>query len=270
MEEVYLYDDESAEKPMDSYEEEAHELIEAFFQDNKSHVFYGRQIEIIFEDKFFHWVTNRVLRLLVQQGKILSEIRSFSWGGSITLYWNKAFRYYRREAQKVTELVQRYSEDKIGSSVGHYGELLVVEGFAKIQFMMLGRNVNEYREKKWTGSGHNLDMIVERDGIGYGVEVKNTLGYIENKELESKIDLCRDLGLKPVFAVRMLPKSWIHNIHRSGGFALIFKHLLYPESLDDLALAMKKELRLPVEMPKSLLEGTMRRFEKWHEKNVNS
>lgn len=269
MEEYESLYEEGSELPIDSYEAEAYELIEVFFQENRSRVFYGRQIEIIFEDKFFHWVTNRVLRILVQKGKIFSEVRSFTWGGSITLYWNKSFRYYRREAQKVVELVQKYSEDRVGSSVGSHGELLVIEGFAKIRFTMAGRNVNEYKGFSWESSGHNLDMIFERDGIGYGVEVKNTLGYMDNKELESKIELCRHLEIKPVFVVRMLPKSWIHVIGRSGGFALILKHLLYPEYLGDLALAMKNELGLPVETPKSLREGTMRRFEKWHENHVN-
>ena len=50
---------------------------------------------------------------------------------------------------------------------------------------------------------------------------------------------------------------------------LILKYLLYPEYFDDLILVMKNELRLPVDSPKSLYEGTMKRFENWHDRMVN-
>ena len=113
-------------------------------------------------------------------------------------------------------------------------------------------------------------MIFEKDGIGYGIEVKNTLGYMDKKEFELKIKMCHYLEIKPVFIARMLPGSWIHVLKNEGGFALILKYQLYPEFLDELVSRMKIELQLPAECPKSLFEGTLRRFDNWHKKHVNS
>jgi hypothetical protein len=98
-----------------------------------------------------------------------------------------------------------------------------------------------------------------------GSRVKNTLRYIEYEEFRTKIELCRTLGITPVFAVRMLPKSWIHELNNAGGFALILKYQLYPWAHRDLARRVRAELGLPVDAPRALEEGTMMRFLRWHE-----
>jgi hypothetical protein len=228
-----IYWEEEAE-PADTFERDAYKELKLFLGENLLAVYYGRQLEVIFEKKYFHWITNRVLRQLVSEKFILMESRNLKWGGSANLYWYKSNRYFKREANRVINLIERYSVDKIGSSIGRHGEFLVLEGFAMLGFRLLGKNVNEFNGKKWEGSGHNLDLVVERDGIVYGIEVKNTLSYIPKKEFEAKIDMCDFLEVKPVFAVRMLPKNWIQFLAARGGF-----------------------------------EGTMKRFEKWHLKYVN-
>jgi hypothetical protein len=263
-----IYPEES-EESVDDFQKAASEDVRKLFRDNSERVFYSRQVEVMLEKKYFHWVTNRVLRTLAEQRVINREVRTFAWGGSITLYWNSSYRFYRREASKVIDIVESYSKDSITSAIGQHCELLVVEGFAKIQFVNLGRSVNQYKGIKWNESNHNLDMIVERDGIGYGIEVKNTLGYIDKDEFDIKIAMCLFLGLRPVFVARMLPADWLNELVVRGGFGLLMKYLLYPALLYDLAVRMKEELGLPVECPKSLYEGTMKRFEKWHIKHVN-
>jgi len=88
---------------------------------------------------------------------------------------------------------------------------------------MKGRDKNDYGGKSWTETEHNVDFIFERDGQAYGIEVKNTLGYMDRIEFETKIQLCRRIGVRPVFAARMLPKTWIKDLIDVGGFALILK-----------------------------------------------
>ena len=197
---------EDFEEEIDSYEEEAIDSVQKLFNDNRGKVFYGRQIEVLLENQYFHWVTNRALRVLAGQKIISRQVNRMGWGG-----------YYKREASKVIKIVEAYSADMVSFAVGQYGELLTLEGFAKFQFVLKGRSVNEFLGKKWTTSNHNLDMIIERDGIGYGVEIKNTLGYINKEEFELKIEMCRFLGLKPVFVARMLPKNWMHVLIEHGG-----------------------------------------------------
>jgi len=144
----------------------------------------------------------------------------------------------------------------------------VLEGFARTQFLMIRRDANEYRDRKWEDSKHNLDFIFERDGKAYGVEVKNTLGYMDREEFLLKIKLCERLGITPVFVCRMLPRSWIFDLMKLGGFALILKYQLYPWTHRDLAKRGKETLNLPVDAPRFLYEGTMNRFLKWHGKNL--
>jgi hypothetical protein len=115
------------------------------------------------------------------------------------LLWHPSFRYYKREAAKLVKLVEEYSHPNIAGAIGLHGESMVLEGFARHEFVMKGRNTQSYGGKDWTKSGHNLDFIFVRDDIAYGVEVKNTLGYMEQEELRIKIEMCRWLDIKSRF-----------------------------------------------------------------------
>ena len=234
-------------------------------RDNEA-VFFSRQLEIRNEDEWYHWITNRALRELAGRGVLRTEVRQLRTGGAIHLMWNAGYRYYRREAKRVVQLVEAYSDPNIGGALGLQGEALVLEGFARSQFVMRGRDTRSHGGRTWTQSNHDLDCVFERDNRAYGVEVKNTLRYIEYAEFNTKIEMCRVLGVRPVFAVRMLPRSWIYELNEAGGFALILKHQLYPWAHRDLARRVKTELGLPVDAPRALEDGTMARFLRWHER----
>jgi hypothetical protein len=255
------------EGPSDPKEEEAVSHLEKFFGTNKEAVYFSRQLEVVHEDEWFHWITNRALGRLVDAGLVKREERKLSSGGKIILLWHKAHRYYRRDAKKLLGVVEEYANPNIGSAVGLNAELLVLEGFAKSEFVTRGRNTRVFKGKEWGGSGHDLDFVFERDGIAYGVEVKNKLGYMDYKEMQTKILLCRYLGIRPLVVARMLPKSWIKEVVDAGGFALIMKWQLYPYTHRDLARRVKAELGLPVDAPRALADGTVARFEKWHREN---
>ncbi len=250
----------------DPIERTARESIREFFESNKQRVFFSRQLEVQNENQFFHWITNRAIRDLESEGIILSETKNLTAGGTIKLLWHRSFRYYRREAARLVDLVDEYSDSNIGGALGLQAEALILEGFASIECLMKGRDVREYEGRSWTETEHNLDFIFEKDGEAYGVEVKNTLGYMDRVEFETKIRLCRHLDIRPVFAARMLPKTWINEVVAAGGFALILKYQLYPWSHRELAKRVRAELDLPVDAPRRLNEGTMLRFLRWHQK----
>ncbi len=239
--------------------------MEAFFERHKESVFFSRQLEVRNEDQWYHWITNRALRELAGRGLLRTDVRALKTGGAIHLMWHKGYRYYRRDATKVVRLVEEYSDANIGGSLGLQGEALVLEGFARSQFVVRSRNARSYGGRSWTQSDHDLDFVFERDNQAYGVEVKNTLRYIDYTEFKTKLRMCQALGIAPVFAARMLPKSWIHEVIGMGGFALILKYQLYPWAHRDLARRVKAELGLPVDAPRARAEGTMARFLRWHE-----
>lgn len=252
----------------DPVQARAKERVRARLEEQSERVFFTRQLEIAFEDEFFHWITSRALRELVSEGMARSETRELSTGGIINLYWNKSYRYYKREASAVVRLVEEYADPNIGAALGLQGEALVLEGFARNRFLMGGRSVRDYAGLLWDETEHDLDFIFEKDGEAYGLEVKNTLTYMDYTELKIKIRLCKALGITPVFAVRMLPRIWIGELMRAGGFALIMKYQLYPWAHRELAKRVATELGLPVDSPRALEDGTMRRFTNWHEGRI--
>jgi len=256
-------------KKEDKYFNRALVDLHDFFEQNSESVYYQNQLNILFEKEYFHWVTNRAILVLLQMGSIKSETRTIpSTKTEIKLIWHKSFRYYKRNATSLVDLVNEYSNPNIGAALGIHAELMVLEGFAKNQFVMKGRESKEFGRKKWTRSGHNLDFIFEKDTLAYGVEVKNTLSYMDPEEINIKIQLCNHLGITPVFVVRSLPKDWIFKIIKRGGFVLSLGYQLYPYTHKDLAEKVNRELGLPVSSPRALLDGTMKRFLDWHNKRV--
>jgi hypothetical protein len=252
----------------DARQDEAAEELRRIFAAHPRRVFFSRQLEVWLEDRWFHWITNRALRALADDGVVRTETRELKTGGRIHLVWPSRYRYHRREAKRVVDLVEEYAAPNIGAALGLHAELLILEGFAKKQFITQGRNTRTFREVSWSESDHELDFIFERDGVPYGVEVKNTLGYMPRDELVTKVKMCEVLGLKPVFVVRMLPKTWIQEVVAAGGFVLILKWQLYPLTHGGLARRVREELNLPVDSPRALEDGTVARFVRWHEQRA--
>jgi hypothetical protein len=255
----------------DPAEVQARAELREFFDEHDEAVFFCRQIEILFEGRFFHWITARALRHLVEAGSVRMEIRRIpSTGGVIHLFWNRKYRYYRRAADEVVRVVSEYAHPNVAAAVGIHGEGMVLGGFADSEFVLKARETSEYQGRRWTRTNHDLDFVFERDQVTYGVEVKNTLGYPEHGEIFIKLTMAKFMRLTPVFVARMLPKTLINEIWKAGGFALILKYQLYPYSHRELAKKVAKELRLPVDSPRRLSDGTMKRFMDWHSKRLKS
>lgn len=256
------------EREADAYEASAVVTLDRFFEENDANVFFGNQLAVQNERTFFHWITHRAIAHLIGAGLLLSETRQLSSGSSIKLVWNRRYRYYKRDAKRVTDIVEEYGSPMMCEAIGLNGEQLVLEGFARREFVMRGRHTRRYRDAEWTETNHNLDFIFERDGRAYGIEVKNTLSYMPQEEFRIKIRLCKHLGIIPVFAARMLPKSWVSDLIAAGGYAMIMGYQLYPWTHAALAKRVARELNLPVDAPKALADGTMTKFETWHVRNV--
>lgn len=268
MNEDYFLLDEPEESPPSRTDEAAIEVVRRFFAANPEQVVFSRQVEVRHEKDWFHWITNRALRHLVETGEVISERRDLGWGGTINLMWPRRFRYYKRDATRVTRLVEEYSDPNIGAAIGLHGESMVLEGFASKQFVLQGREVRHYGDRSWYETAHDVDFIFERDGLAYGVEVKNTLGYMPHDELLIKMRLCDRIGVTPVFVARMLPKTWILEIREAGGFALVMGYQLYPWAHRELARRVREGLGLPVDAPRRIKDGTMQRFVNWHERRL--
>jgi hypothetical protein len=247
----------------DTEEERARARLLAYFEDNPDRVFYSRQLEVLFEREYFHWVTNRAVRRLIAEGRVRTEARRLTTGSELKLVWNRKYRFYKRAADEVFRLVDQYTVAATDGALGLQGEHLVLAAFARQKFVLVAEESKTYREETWNDTNHDLDFIFERDGVGYGVEVKNTLGYLDLEEFIVKVRLSRHIGVIPIFAVRALPKTWAHALVQAGGYAMIMRYQFYPWSHKDVADNIRERLGLPVDTPRKIEQGTMDRFENW-------
>jgi hypothetical protein len=245
----------------DPIEANAVSELRTFFETHRERVFCKRHIEVALEDRFFHWITQRALKILAEEGSIIIEQQRLSYGAPVNVVWDRRNRYTRRSIKDVLALVEQYSHPDFTAALGNTGELLVSDGFGRFGFAQRGRNVREFGGKRWIKTDHNLDFIFERDGRVYGLEVKNTLPYIHDSELFTKLELCAFLGIIPVFVVRAMPRIWIQEVARRSGFTLVLKYHLYPLSHKKLAEKVRSEFGIPADCPSALYDGTMKRFE---------
>ena len=70
--------DEGVERPSDPAEELAREELKMLIEANQEQVFYSRQLEVQYENTYFHWITNRAIRDLENEGYVKSEWLSTS------------------------------------------------------------------------------------------------------------------------------------------------------------------------------------------------
>src|SRR4051812_46806190 len=142
----------------DLAERDARGAMHEFFERNQEAVFFLRQLEVRNEQRFYHWITNRAIRGLVESGELSSELGHLSSGGEIRLVWHRRYRYYKRAATELIRLVDEYAHPNIGAALGLHGEFMTLEGFARHRFVLLGRETNTLDGLSWTSSAHNLDF----------------------------------------------------------------------------------------------------------------
>jgi hypothetical protein len=251
---------------------EACAVLEQFFEERPTHVFYDRQLCVQFEKRYFHWITSRALRHLVALKKVATDLEVIrdlrdEDGTQLTLrfYRNPKHRYWLRQRNEMAALVRTFAGE-LGRALGQYGELLCDAGLGGAGFARAATKVREWKGRRWEQTAHDLDRVYVRDGIEYGCEIKNTLKYLPVEERGVKIAMCKHLGLKPLFVVRWLPKDHIHKIVNAGGFAILFEHQLYPIGQEALAEQVGKELGLPVKCLTELPPDAVARFVRLHER----
>ena len=236
---------------------------------NKNSVFYKKQSQVIFEDKYPHDVTGKAINELITDGFL--QKNPVEYGNNmhtIFIYNRRNIRYTAMAIKKKTKIMERFSDDEVNDGAGKYAEYLFLHMFNKHQFNILERHTNAFEGKTWTKSSRNLDFIIQKDGINYGVEVKNRFDYMEQDEFEEKLELCQYLGLLPMFPIRCPSDQQYAQMQTCNGLALKFKTRIFPPGFQNLVTDIWNNFRLPVNIWEEIKTPVENIFLNYHLQNI--
>lgn len=262
--EDYFEEPEPDQRPRDRKIDEAKAVLMPTYFASGTNVYYARQLEIWEEKRFFHWITSRALRELAEERSVGFGIEE-SGTHKAHFFYPLRHRYPRRQIAQTLRLITEFSNPLFTRALGRHGEMLVESGLARTGFRILQQRVKQVDGRQWTETNHDLDFLITRDGIRYGVEVKNQLGYIDQTEFQIKLAMSAHFGIRPMFVTRAMPKNYIYEVVKAGGFSLLTDNQNYPLLADDLARRVRAALNLPVGVIQQFPNTAMMRFERWHE-----
>jgi hypothetical protein len=269
--EYYEDEFEFEEYPPDPKTKECKTVLLVEFKRNAKNVYYQRQLEVLHEKKFFHWVTDRAIRELSEEERIIIDSYPITVGehkDKLKIIALSGNRYYRRPAKKAARIVEEYCNPEIARDVGLWAQKLFKVAYARYGFSLKKEDVQEFHGKKWAKSKKDLDFIVEKGGKYFGCEVKNTLGYIDKKELDEKLEMSTYFGIVPIFILRSSPSVWNDEVIRKGGYVQIFETQIFPPGRKGLVDRIRNELKLPVLTSDRIPDSIMERMDKTIKKHV--
>ncbi len=167
--------------------------------------------------------------------------------------------------EKSAYWISRYSDVKIAKMVGEHLHYLVKNELRANGFEILEEKyVRTYRGKKWSRTKHILDIIAEHKvrKIAVGVEIKNMLSQTPKSEIVTKLEMCRFLGIYPIFACRW---QEIHRdiIQEEKGLLWQFKDQIYPFGQENLVLELQKRFAFPVVVKGELPQESIIDLKTW-------
>ena len=235
----------------------------------KDSVYYKKQIQVIFEERYPHDVVGKAVNELIDHEFLKDEPRDFGNNMHAIFVCRRNLRYTASQIKRKIKIMERFSDDELNDGVGKYAEILFHHMFTKNQFRIVDRDANRFQGKVWNKSSRDLDFIIQKDGINYGVEIKNTFDYMPEDEFEEKLDMCQFLGLLPVFPVRCPSPQQYELMKEIGGLALKFKTRVFPPGNQNLITQIWNHFRLPVNIWEEILPPIEAIFLGYHHNKLN-
>lgn len=264
------WESEEREEWRDPKVDDAKEDVLALLKQNRKEVYYATQLAVRFEKEYFHWLVYDAVAELIEEEAVLFHEMEAHPGTPVRFITHRSNRNCLRRCRTKLEIVRAFSEPTLTRAIGLYAEGQFLVALASRGFTCYGRDVREYRGRQWTKTEHDLDFIIERDGVVYGCEVKNTWSYIPREELQLKVRMCETLGIRPHFIMRYAPKSYLwEDLRPHGGTWTIFKGQVYPLGQERLVERIRQELGLDAVVIDRVSERFINRFMKYvHERIV--
>jgi len=246
-EEIKLYDE---------YEESAEvKILEVISQHQ---VVTDRELKVRLEREFFPWVIGRVVNRLINDGKVRlvhPPGRKGRMGTPSNFYMDLSANYEqnlplllrkRKVSSYVNSLLTRLSP------AGFHAENVFESAFNSLRFEIVGRDVSELGDKRVKHvSGKeppNLDFVIKRNKVIYGVDIKNWIKYEFDSvsEVMGKVDLATQLGIVPFICARYVDKATLYGIVKIPGIVYRYETLILPPEFRTLAMEASRLLGYPV------------------------
>lgn len=235
---------------------------------NKDCPFHKRSLQVLFEEDYPHDITLKAVQALIQEGFLKLRIIPID---SIKAHFIHRYnlRYVIRLMKHPADLIRQYSDYKISKATGEYAEMLFGFMFRVNGFKVVARNVSKHDGTKWIKTQrYDLDFIIEKDGITYGVEIKNTFDYMPPKEFQYKLEICKRFNIVPLFPLRCPSDRQFEVMRNEGGLALKFKSRIFPPGQEELVHNIWNFMRLPITIWKELPRGIEKRFIDFHNEQL--
>jgi len=158
----------------------------------------------------------------------------------------------------------------VASEVGYHGERVWWRAFKRNNWGVEPAEedkpfkVRSFRNK--TASVNNdIDFIAWKDGIIYGIDVKNSLTYPD--DLYWKFLVAVELDTIPMIIARWLNPIQIKLINDLGGVWIIFREAIYPSTYQPMVLKAREKLGYPITVFDEIEDSYFKRkVESVHEK----
>jgi len=240
-------------------------------------VAYDRELRYRLEDLFPHDITGFAIKELEKEKAIKrSGVPGRRKSGEVA---NVFYTLPSVNYKSILPLMKQKLElakciSGVSSDMGRHAEEVWYNAFVEHGWEVYPRNVEsiggirEFKGRKVRDEiGKDLDFIVMKDGIAYGVEIKNRLSYPD--DLFWKIIVAADLEVIPMIIARWLNPSQVRAIPETGGVYIVYKTAIYSSNLRSIVEEARELLGYPIECRDKIdSKYFKKRVEKRHEEVV--
>ncbi len=219
------------------------ETLRDLFDRDPGTVFYTQQLKILLEERFTYRETAEALRDLVRTHEITPIERQ---SANVSFYRHRRNRSYVANVQRAIQTLSKMSNDNFCWFLGRTGQKVAEAALTELDFSVVGTETRSYRLRTCSTTRADLDLIVERHSVGYGVEVKNRLDHIDLCDLKTKLMVSDSLGLLPIVVLRSAPSTHLNMVRARGGVAVELGSQVYSSLDRQFAGEVRERFGLPI------------------------
>ena len=111
-------------------------------------VYYLKQLEVLLEKQFFHWVTASAVNRLIGAGWLKAVEEELLGATRVKFIHHRSARYTSRQIKAMLSVIREYSRPEVARAAGVQAELLFMVAFAMRSFSLnSSRKLQAMREQ---------------------------------------------------------------------------------------------------------------------------